>query len=282
MSTPKQKIQLAFSPCPNDTFMFDAMIHGKIDTEGLEFNVELHDIETLNKKALQSVFDVSKISFFAFTSVAEQYQLLTSGSALGTNCGPLLISKKEIKLSDLKNKIIAIPGKNTTAHFLLNTAFPEALHKKEMVFSAIEQAVLTEIVDAGVIIHENRFTYQDKGLLKLLDLGEYWEKTTGLPIPLGGIAVRRSLPLDLKQKINRIMRESVLYALSHPSEVSDFIKMNAQEMDEDVIQQHINLYVNSYSVDLGEKGKQAVYRMFESYFEHKKILLNTSQLFIDE
>lgn len=282
MSNPKQKIQLAFSPCPNDTFMFDAMIHGKIDTEGLEFNVELHDIETLNKKALQSVFDVSKISFFAFTSVAEQYQLLTSGSALGTNCGPLLISKKEIKLSDLKNKIIAIPGKNTTAHFLLNTAFPEALHKKEMVFSAIEQAVLTEIVDAGVIIHENRFTYQDKGLLKLLDLGEYWEKTTGLPIPLGGIAVRRSLPLDLKQKINRIMRESVLYALSHPSEVSDFIKMNAQEMDEDVIQQHINLYVNSYSVDLGEKGKQAVYRMFESYFEHKKILLNTSQLFIDE
>jgi len=282
MSTPKQKIQLAFSPCPNDTFMFDAMIHGKIDTEGLEFNVELHDIETLNKKALQSVFDVSKISFFAFTSVAEQYQLLTSGSALGTNCGPLLISKKEIKLSDLKNKIIAIPGKNTTAHFLLNTAFPEALHKKEIVFSAIEQAVLTEIVDAGVIIHENRFTYQDKGLLKLLDLGEYWEKTTGLPIPLGGIAVRRSLPLDLKQKINRIMRESVLYALSHPSEVSDFIKMNAQEMDEDVIQQHINLYVNSYSVDLGEKGKQAVYRMFESYFEHKKILLNTSQLFIDE
>ncbi|HQH19062.1 MAG TPA: 1,4-dihydroxy-6-naphthoate synthase [Bacteroidales bacterium] len=282
MSTPKQKIQLAFSPCPNDTFMFDAMIHGKIDTEGLEFNVELHDIETLNKKALQSVFDVSKISFFAFTSVAEQYQLLTSGSALGTNCGPLLISKKEIKLSDLKNKIIAIPGKNTTAHFLLNTAFPEVLHKKEMIFSAIEQAVLTEIVDAGVIIHENRFTYQDKGLLKLLDLGEYWEKTTGLPIPLGGIAVRRSLPLDLKQKINRIMRESVLYALSHPSEVSDFIKMNAQEMDEDVIQQHINLYVNSYSVDLGEKGKQAVYRMFESYFEHKKILLNTSQLFIDE
>ncbi|HOT88745.1 MAG TPA: 1,4-dihydroxy-6-naphthoate synthase [Bacteroidales bacterium] len=282
MSTPKQKIQLAFSPCPNDTFMFDAMIHEKIDTEGLEFNVELHDIETLNKKALQSVFDVSKISFFAFTSVAEQYQLLTSGSALGTNCGPLLISKKEIKLSDLKNKIIAIPGKNTTAHFLLNTAFPEVLHKKEMIFSAIEQAVLTEIVDAGVIIHENRFTYQDKGLLKLLDLGEYWEKTTGLPIPLGGIAVRRSLPLDLKQKINRIMRESVLYALSHPSEVSDFIKMNAQEMDEDVIQQHINLYVNSYSVDLGEKGKQAVYRMFESYFEHKKILLNTSQLFIDE
>lgn len=282
MSNPKQKIQLAFSPCPNDTFMFDAMIHGKIDTEGLEFNVELHDIETLNKKALQSVFDVSKISFFAFTSVAEQYQLLTSGSALGTNCGPLLISKKEIKLSDLKNKIIAIPGKNTTAHFLLNTAFPEALHKKEMVFSAIEQAVLTEIVDAGVIIHENRFTYQDKGLLKLLDLGEYWEKTTGLPIPLGGIAVRRSLPLDLKQKINRVMRESVLYALSHPSEVSDFIKMNAQEMDEDVIQQHINLYVNSYSVDLGEKGKQAVYRMFESSFEHKKILLNTSQLFIDE
>lgn len=282
MSNPKQKIQLAFSPCPNDTFMFDAMIHGKIDTEGLEFNVELHDIETLNKKALQSVFDVSKISFFAFTSVAEQYQLLTSGSALGTNCGPLLISKKEIKLSDLKNKIIAIPGKNTTAHFLLNTAFPEALHKKEIVFSAIEQAVLTEIVDAGVIIHENRFTYQDKGLLKLLDLGEYWEKTTGLPIPLGGIAVRRSLPLDLKQKINRVMRESVLYALSHPSEVSDFIKINAQEMDEDVIQQHINLYVNSYSVDLGEKGKQAVYRMFESYFEHKKILLNTSQLFIDE
>ena len=282
MSTQKQKIQLAFSPCPNDTFMFDAMIHGKIDAEGLEFNYELLDIETLNKKALQGVFDVSKISFFAFTSVAEQYQLLISGSALGNNCGPLLISKKEIKLSDLKNKIIAIPGKNTTAHFLFSTAFPEAKHKRELIFSAIEQAVLDETVDAGVIIHESRFTYQYKGLIKLIDLGEYWEKSTGFPIPLGGIAVRHSLPLDLKQKINRVMRKSVEYALNNPREGYDFIKKNAQEMNESVIQQHINLYVNSYSVDLGEKGKQAVYKMFESAFENKIILLNTSQLFIDE
>lgn len=282
MSTQKQKIQLAFSPCPNDTFMFDAMIHGKIDTEGLEFNYELLDIETLNKKALQGVFDVSKISFFAFTSVAEQYQLLISGSALGNNCGPLLISKKEIKLSDLKNKIIAIPGKNTTAHFLFSTAFPEAKHKRELIFSAIEQAVLDETVDAGVIIHESRFTYQYKGLIKLIDLGEYWEKSTGFPIPLGGIVVRRSLHNDLKQKINRVLRKSVEYALNNPQEVSDFIKKNAQEMDERIIQQHIHLYVNSYSVDLGEKGKQAVYKMFESAFENKIILLNTSQLFIDE
>ncbi|MBK9414749.1 MAG: 1,4-dihydroxy-6-naphthoate synthase [Bacteroidetes bacterium] len=257
-----KKLQLAFSPCPNDTFMFDAMIHGKIDTEGLEFEVVLEDVETLNKKALAGESEISKLSFYAYTNVTENYQLLSSGSALGKGVGPLFISKR--KFNDPENEIrsIAIPGKNTTAYFLFRTFFPKLTNVNEIVFSDIESAILDEKVDAGVIIHENRFTYETKGLLKIADLGEMWEQKTKLPIPLGGIVIRRDLDENTKKKVERILRKSVEYAFANPESSGEYVKLHAQEMSPEVRKKHIDLYVNSYSTDLGANGKNAIHEMF--------------------
>lgn len=259
----KSKISIGFSPCPNDTFIFDALVHGKINTEDLFFEPSHEDVETLNELAFKESFDVSKLSFFAYALVSDKYQLLNSGSALGYKCGPLLISKQNIDLSDIKTKKIAIPGKYTTANFLFSIAFPEATNKVEMLFSEIETAVLNGCVDAGVIIHENRFTYEQKGLKKIIDLGEYWEEQTRMPVPLGGIAIRRSLDEETKQKIDRMIRGSVEYAFANPHSGYDYIKANAQEMDEKVIYKHIELYVNKFSVNLGDEGRKAIQRMFD-------------------
>ena len=258
------KLSLAFSPCPNDTFMFDAMVHQKIDTEGLEFDVHLMDVEALNLMALENKFHITKLSFNAFLHVYKFYSLLSSGAAIGEKCGPLLIVKqgKTDKLNP--NSIIAIPGKYTTANSLFNLAFPNYNKTKEMLFSDIEKAVVTDEVDAGVIIHENRFTYQDKGLEKVLDLGEYWESKTRLPIPLGGIFVSRSLNHLVQQKVQRVMRKSIEYAFKNPRESEAYIVANAQEMDLEVMKNHIKLYVNDYSINLGDKGKKAVQYLFES------------------
>ncbi|MDB4925117.1 1,4-dihydroxy-6-naphthoate synthase [Mucilaginibacter sp.] len=267
------KLTLGFSPCPNDTFIFDALIHHKIDTEGLEFEVFYDDVETLNQKAFRGELDITKLSYHAFAYIANQYVLLDAGSALGYGVGPMLICKgdPEILHSRLKTQDsglkIGIPGKYTTANFLLGLAFPEATNKVELVFSDIENAVLEGRVDVGLIIHENRFTYQDKGLKKIIDLGDYWEKQTGCAIPLGGIVANRNLPLDVQHKINRVLRKSVEFAFANPKSGLEFIRQHAQEMSEEVMYKHIELYVNKYSVDLGEEGRKAIKLLFDTALE---------------
>ena len=258
------KISLGFSPCPNDTFIFDAMIHGKVDTEGLAFEVVVEDVEELNQRAFEGKLDMTKLSYHAYAYLINKYVLLTAGSALGNNCGPLLIAKGPMTNKELDNCQIAIPGKYTTANFLLSLAYPNAVNKIEMLFSEIEQAVLDGEVDAGLIIHENRFTYQERGLHKIEDLGEYWERTTKLPIPLGGIVVRRSFPKEVQQSINRVMERSVRYALANPTSSENFVKKYAQEMDVQVMYSHIDLYVNDFTVNLGKSGRSAVLKLFEA------------------
>jgi 1,4-dihydroxy-6-naphthoate synthase len=279
-------LSLGFSPCPNDTFIFDALIHHKIDTEGLDFEVFYDDVETLNQKAFHGELDITKLSYHAFAYVADQYVLLDSGSALGFGVGPMLICKGDEeemrkKLLEPNTQVkIGIPGKYTTANFLLGLAFPEALNKEELVFSDIEDAVLEGRVDVGLIIHENRFTYQDKGLNKILDLGDYWEKQTGLAIPLGGIVANRSLPLDLQHKINRVLRRSVEFAFANPKSGLEFIRSHAQEMSEEVMYKHIELYVNQYSVELGTEGKKAIKLLFDTATEKNVIPEIKDELFL--
>ena len=258
-------ITLGFSPCPNDCFIFDAMIHGKIDTEGLQFIVVMEDVEALNKKAFKGELDITKLSFFAFAHLTKIYQLLNSGSALGKGCGPLLVASSKFKVQSSTK--IAIPGKYTTANFLLSLAFPEATNKVEMVFSEIEDAVLSGKVDAGLLIHEKRFTYEQKGLQKIIDLGEYWETLTNAPIPLGGIVVKRELPDELKLKVDRVLRKSVEFAFANPRSSLNFVKAHAQEMSEEVMRQHIELYVNNYSLDLGEDGRHAIESLYRVFLE---------------
>jgi 1,4-dihydroxy-6-naphthoate synthase len=259
------KLSLAFSPCPNDCFMFDAIVHRRIDLEGLSFDVTLADIEALNRSAFAVDVDVSKLSFHAYGHCADRYVLLDAGSALGRSCGPLLISKRPISVDDAADGRlrIAIPGEYTTANFLCGLAFPRAKQKTPVLFSDIEAAVLDGRFDAGVIIHENRFTYQSRGLRKIIDLGEYWESETGAPIPLGGIVIRRSLPDDVKAAMNRVMRRSVEYAFAHPGASLPYVRAHAQEMSEDVMYRHIDLYVNDYSIDLGPEGRRAIDVLFD-------------------
>ncbi len=274
------KLSLGFSPCPNDTFIFDAMIHGKVDTEGLEFEVVMEDVEALNQRAFAQNLDITKLSYHAFAHLIKHYSLLDAGSALGNNCGPLLIAKRPFSNDEIIQSKIAIPGKFTTANFLLGIAFPEATNKVEMLFSSIEDAVVNGDVAAGLIIHENRFTYQQKGLVKLMDLGEFWETTTGMPIPLGGIVIKRSLPQEVKEKVNRVMQRSVQFAFEHPKASLDFVRANAQEMEEAVMYQHIGLYVNDYTANLGEKGRAAVQHLFEMAKEKQLIPALENAIFL--
>lgn len=275
------RLSLGFSPCPNDTFIFDAMLHGRIDTEGLEFEVFMEDVEALNRRAFAGDIAVTKLSYHAFAHLTHQYALLHAGSALGNNCGPLLVARAPMSEAQIDAAAIAIPGKMTTANLLFGLAYPNAKDKRETLFSEIEDAVLDGRVDAGLIIHENRFTYEQKGLVKIIDLGEYWESTTGLPIPLGGIVVRRDLPVEIQQKINRVMRRSVEYAFAHPDEVMPFVRAHSQAMEDAVMQAHINLYVTGYTVDLGEKGRDAVQQMFRIAREKGVISNDEKNIFID-
>lgn len=256
------KLTLGFSPCPNDTFIFDAMVHGRIDTEGLEFDYFLADVEELNRKALASEVDITKMSYHAYAYAAQNYLILDSGSALGHRNGPLLISKRIINPSDLADKRIAIPGKYTTANLLFSIAWPDAVNKIEYLFSDIEDALLKDEVDAGLIIHETRFTYYKRGLNKIADMGEYWEKLTCLPIPLGAIVINRNIPEDIAQKVNRILRRSLEYAYRDSFASYDFVSGNAKEMDSTVMNNHIKLFVNEYTLNLGNKGKEAINELF--------------------
>jgi 1,4-dihydroxy-6-naphthoate synthase len=256
------KLTLGFSPCPNDTFIFDAMVHGRIDTEGLEFDYFLADVEELNRKALASEIEITKISYHAYAYVAQNYLILDSGSALGHRNGPLLISKRLLKPSDIIHSRIAIPGKYTTANLLFSIAWPEAARKTEYVFSGIEEALLKDEVDAGLIIHETRFTYYKKGLHKIADMGEYWEHLTGLPIPLGAIVINRKIPDEISNKVNRIIRRSLEYAYKDSFASYDFVAGNAKEMDSTVMNNHIKLFVNDYTIHLGHKGRKAIEELF--------------------
>jgi len=257
------KIKINISTCPNDTFMFDALLHGRIDTGNLEFDTHLADIEELNALALNGVSDITKCSYAIVPQIIGEYQILNSGSALGRGNGPLLVSHEPLDKSNLAGKKVAIPGIHTTANLLLKNLFPEITDKSEMLFSDIIPAVAEGKVDAGVLIHEGRFIYQEKGLSLVADLGQEWEARYGLPLPLGAIAVRRSLPEELKQEIDRLLSQSVSYAFEHPEKSRNFIKLYAQELDDSVIQSHIDLFVNNYSIDLGTEGKEAVLRLLE-------------------
>jgi 1,4-dihydroxy-6-naphthoate synthase len=258
-------INIGFSPCPNDTFIFDAMVHGKIDTEGLEFSYFMKDVETLNHLAMKGGVEMVKVSYHAWLYLMNNYALLDSGSALGSGNGPLLIAKKHYSAEELRGLTIAIPGEYTTAHLLLKLAMPEAGIKKIMIFSRIEDAILNHEADAGVIIHENRFTYEKKGLVKILDLGEYWEGLTHLPIPLGGIIAKKSLGFETIHKLDRIMRRSVEHAMKDPAGAMEFVRCNAQEMDEEVMMKHIRLYVNQFTIGLGNEGKKAIQILVEKH-----------------
>ncbi len=257
------KLSLGFSTCPNDTFIFDAMVHKRIDTEGLEFELIMQDVEELNKLAFDGEIDITKISFHAFAYIANKYKILNSGSALGRNNGPLLISKRKIYPDEVPFLNIAIPGKNTTANLLLHSAYPNIKQTKEYLFSDIEEVVLSDEADAGLIIHETRFTYQKKGLKKIIDLGEFWENTTGLPVPLGGIIVNRRHSDEIIKKIDRVLQRSIIYAFDNPLAGLNFIKKYAQEMDEDVMYKHIELYVNDFTKNLGEIGKNTISKLLQ-------------------
>ncbi len=276
------KLSIGFSPCPNDTFIFDAMVHGKIDTEGLEFEVVLADVEALNQGAFAKSLDITKLSYHALGYALNDYALLHSGSALGRNCGPLLIAREAIPLHQVVSKKIAIPGKYTTANFLFSIAFPDALQKEERLFSEIESDVQSGRADIGLIIHESRFTFQDKGLVQLMDLGEYWEQRTGLPIPLGGIAVRRDLPQEIQQKVDRVLRRSVAHAQQNPEAPLEYVRQHAQEMNTDVMYQHIGLYVNEFTLDLGAEGRAAVERLFSMALEKKLIPAFEGRMFVED
>ncbi|MDB5253844.1 MAG: 1,4-dihydroxy-6-naphthoate synthase [Flaviaesturariibacter sp.] len=263
------KLTLGFSPCPNDTFIFDALVNGAIDTEGYTFEPVLEDVQTLNEWAAEGRLDVTKLSFPALLQNASTYSILSSGAALGKGVGPLLIAKKMVDVPDVAHCRVAIPGENTTANFLLHHAFPMVQTRVPTLFSDIEDAVLRGDVDLGVIIHENRFTYQQKGLLRIADLGEIWEQRTGAAIPLGAIAIRKSLGADVRRAVESLIRKSLLHAFHDYPAVTSYVKQHAQAMDEAVMRQHIELYVNDYSVDLGEEGQKAIGTFATVYAEQR-------------
>jgi len=275
-------LSLGFSPCPNDTFIFDALVNKKIDTGSIEFKPVLEDVETLNKWALEGRLDITKLSFPAFFQSLDKYVLLNAGSALGKGVGPLLVSRNSHE-AKVENASIALPGANTTANLLFSFAFPGASKKKFMIFSAIEDAVVNGETDLGVIIHENRFTYRQKGLHKVLDLGEYWEEKMKVPIPLGGIAMKRTVDSSIIEKVDQLIRKSLEFAFDNYPSVTDYVKQHSQTMSEEVMRQHIDLYVNNYSIDLGTDGKNAILALQKVFArQHKDTgnALSSGQLFL--
>jgi 1,4-dihydroxy-6-naphthoate synthase len=260
------KLSLGFSPCPNDTFIFDALVNKKIDTEGLDFDIHLEDVQTLNNFALEDRLDFSKISYGVMPLLLNTHTLLNSGGAMGNGVGPLLISKNEnITAGDVNDLRIAIPGKNTTAYLLFSYVYPNAKNISFYVFNEIEAAVLSGEVDAGVIIHENRFTYAQKGLYKIIDLGAEWETKTKSPIALGGIVASNRIPKPIMGQVDQLIAKSVEYAFNNYPAISEYVSCHAQEMSEAVMRQHIDLYVNDFSRDMGDTGKNAIETLVRIY-----------------
>ena len=256
------RLTLGFSPCPNDTFIFEAMVHGRVDTEGLEFDWFLADVEELNRRALEGTVNITKMSYHAYARAAAGYLILDSGSALGRSNGPLVVSRRRIGPGELDNAVIAIPGRYTTANLLFSIFWPRATRKREYLFSEIPKAVLSGEADAGLIIHETRFTYRAMGLALVADTGMMWEEMTGLPVPLGGIVVSRDIDPAVAAKVNRAIRRSIEYARISPRESTDFIRRHARETEDEIAREHIKLYVNDFSLSLGDEGRQAIRKLF--------------------
>ncbi len=275
------KLTLGFSPCPNDTFIFDALVNGKIDTEGLETEYFMADVEELNRRAFSSEADITKISCHAYAYASNDYLILDSGSALGYGNGPLLVARKKLSDEEVINARIAIPGRFTTANLLLSVAWPGARNRKEYLFSDIVRALLEDEADAGLIIHETRFTYTEKGLVKIADMGEYWDRLTGLPVPLGFIVINRRIPRDTALKFNRILRKSIEDAREQSNELQDFVSSNAREMDKSVINSHIGLYVNDFSLSIGQKGRKAITEIYRTAADKGIIPAMPSSIFLD-
>ena len=274
---------LAFSPCPNDTFIFDALVNKKIDTEGIDFEVVLEDVQTLNQWALQSKIDFTKISYGVLPLILNNYQVLESGGALGKGVGPLLIANKKLQIenNEIQSYQVVIPGENTTAHLLFSLAYPSVVNKKFMVFNEIEDYVLKNENTLGVIIHENRFTYQKKGLKKIIDLGSYWEQKTNSPIPLGGIVAHKRIDKLLSKKVDGLIKKSLQYAFENYPLITNYVKQHSQEMEVAVMQQHIDLYVNNFSLGLGTSGQKAVLKLLEVYQQlHPEIEVDYKNIFL--
>jgi 1,4-dihydroxy-6-naphthoate synthase len=264
-------LKTGFSTCPNDTFVFDAILHRRIDTGNFLFEPLMNDVEELNRIAAAEGADVIKVSCAHLPALSDRYVVLTAGAALGYKCGPLIVGNDPEVMKRLNAARVAIPGSHTTANFLLSRFFPEVSNKVTMLFSDIEDAILNGEVDAGVIIHESRFTYRSKGLSLLADLGEAWHNQTGLPLPLGCIVASSGLPSQQIRDVNRMLRTSVEYAMKNPNDSAMFVKKHAQTMENEVINQHIALYVNQLTVDMGAVGKNAI-----------KVLIGASPAFADE
>ena len=254
-------LHLGYSPCPNDTFIFYALMHGRVPLSGFSISEELADVETLNRRALAGELDLTKISYHAFGHLRDEYALLRSGGALGRGCGPLVVARQATSLENLRGKLIAIPGELTTANLLLQLHGVGYERLQILPFDRIVAAVASGSVDAGLIIHESRFTFAEHGLVAVEDLGAWWEELTGLPIPLGGILARRTLGREVIEEVERAINASVRYAFAHPEEARSYIRTHAQELDDAVIDQHIALYVNHFSLDLGEEGLAAVHEL---------------------
>ena len=249
--------EIAFSPCPNDTFIFHAMLHGLVDTRGLSFKAHVDDVEALNREAFAGDCRITKLSFAAYLELTERYELLDSGSALGYGCGPLLVARNAD--ADILEGRVAVPGRYTTANLLFRLRYPDSKNIEFVRFDKIMEGVQTGRYDAGVIIHEGRFVFENYNLVKLVDLGEWWEQHTGMPIPLGCIAIRKDEDtISHKHIVESVIRESVKYAFKNPQASRDYIKSLSQELDDDVIDSHIKLYVNEFTFSLGEKGRKAV------------------------
>jgi 1,4-dihydroxy-6-naphthoate synthase len=277
----KRTLSLGYSPCPNDTFIFYALVHGKIETPGIFYKEILEDVETLNRMARQARLDITKVSFHAFGLLRDTYCLLRSGGALGRGCGPLVVARDECAMQDLKGKTIAIPGELTTAFLLLQIFDPELKQNiRTMPFHQIIEAVKSGEADAGLIIHESRFTYQQQGLKQIIDLGAWWEQETGLPIPLGCIIARRDLGKELVQRTDTLIRKSLEYAFSNSKETKTYIRRHAQELDERVIDQHIRLYVNDYSLDIASEGVRALEELFRRAAEQGIMPKSSQPLFL--
>lgn len=255
------KIRLNFSTCPNDTFMFDALVNGKIDTKGIDFEVHMADIEELNGIAMADDVDVTKLSYATYPLIKENYKILTAGSALGYGSGPLLVSKHTIYPDELGSAVVAVPGEHTTANRLLDIAFGSLVQKKYYLFSDISEAILSGEVDAGVLIHEERFTYATKGLRLVADLGEEWEKRFHLPIPLGAIVVNRNIDPQMQTILDSLLAESVRYAFNNPLSSRDFVKKYARELSDETIDKHIEMFVNDFSLNIGQVGRDAVTKL---------------------
>lgn len=273
-------LKLCFSPCPNDTFIFDALVNRRIQVP-FQFEVFMDDVEQLNERARNNEGDIIKISFANYPFVSDEYQILSAGSALGYGCGPLLVGRNSFIDGGLKDQKVGIPGFKTTAHLLLTIFYPDLLNKKEFLFSVIEDEILSGKIDLGLLIHESRFTFEQKGLRKVSDLGAKWEEAFGWPIPLGCIAVKRNLDEHLKLQIQNTLRASIEWAFAHPKDSLDFIREHASEMDAEVQQKHIGLYVNQFSIDLGKEGRAAARFLFERGHLAGLLPLATEPVFIE-